>query len=306
MRSSLASLVFAGALALFFCVPSIAAMQDAPAAGGGELTPELQRELERARRARPAPAPDGGVGGPFVAGVIVVMLLVFGWRSIRERGRTGALGRVTKLAEIRPLAQVSVTTVWIAMDWRARPRVQGTLGRVLGKPSGPARDDHAAHLAAAIAEVQSIEPLWLAVGAKTEPALNAIDLAAKFDERLAHLHELYAYESIEVDGQEARTAAALRGDDRELGASVLAFLVVRTEAPSHAKAADSDGAKALLAELAAGSASLVAWDLGWGPRDLSERLSMAQLTKRFPQLSPIAEPRAELPAETAALVARWS
>ncbi|MCC7539014.1 MAG: DUF1517 domain-containing protein, partial [Deltaproteobacteria bacterium] len=136
--------------------------------------------------------------------------------------------------------------------------------------------------------------------------VDAIALAHKFDERLARLHELYAYEEITTDGTNATALGPLRGDSQELGASVLALMVVRTEAPAQTEISDADEAKKLLADLASGKEQLVAWDLGWGPRDFSERLSMTQLTSRFPELSRIAEPKAELPAATAELVARWS
>ncbi len=240
---------------------------------------------------------SGGSADPVFVIIVIVFLVgsvvIKGMARNIGRRALGTAGPSTYGATPSFVANVDVTSLMIAIDARARSRLQRKLDEMArtGNTSTPAGRRQL--LAAAIAAIEAERASWAYVGSRDARPAPPAQAERTFTQMTGDLRSRFRHELVrnvegDVDQRDAPEMKA-RADEGE-GLCVVSFVVAakRTLADLGGIADPNRFRQALRVLRSLSVPELVAFEVIWSPAESNDRMSSAELEVLYSEMHPIA------------------
>ncbi len=227
----------------------------------------------------------GGLAVLFIVLVVVILFVFWGsfLRSIRVSTQPG-----------KSWNQMDVTVIGLAIDWRARRKVQETLARIARHGETRSSGGLAGMLRETAVALLRAEVSWLYASARNHTMMPAGQAEARFREAAARARSGYRTEMVRAQqgsvSEEQAPALRARSEEGEGVVVITICAAARRELIDLPDPTDAAELRRALLDLASlGGRDLVALEVIWSPAAEEDRMSTLELESKYPDLRKIDE-----------------
>ncbi|MFK7987592.1 MAG: DUF1517 domain-containing protein [Sandaracinaceae bacterium] len=191
--------------------------------------------------------------------------------------------------------RVDITSVRIALDWRARASLQRDLNALARRGNTGTNEGLSSMLREVVRLLEGVEVSWLYAGVKNFAPMNAASAEGIFRRLAMDARARFSEELVRnADGQTTTREARERSAHAHEGEGVVVVTLVvasNKEILDVVEPTDAAEIKILLEDIAlsGGPLSLVAMEVVWSPAQEEDRMSTAELEQHYPEMVRLSE-----------------